>query len=127
MEWKDIKDWAVPIGTAIIGALVTLASILVKRRESHESRDVQQQDIAVKQSAAQLNFDASAAQTLTERFRALMDGYEHRIDDLSHDLRDHKDRVAVLERQFATHKAICGDCERYAKFVRENPDAASAA
>jgi hypothetical protein len=127
MDWKDIKDWAVPIGTAAIGALATLASLWFKRATEREGRDVQQQDIAVKQSTAQLSFDATQAQTLTERFRALMDGYEHRIDDLTGDLRDHKQRMATLERQFATHKAICGDCDRYAKYVRENPDAASAA
>jgi predicted nucleic acid-binding Zn-ribbon protein len=66
-----ISDWSRARGDAI------------KREGDHE--------------AVQLTYDQAQMNTLTERFRTLMDGYERRINDLIMEVKDLRERLSVAE------------------------------
>lgn len=129
-DWTWVKDFGVPILTGIVGILGTVITLRSKERTDRAAQDVQRAmtaaNVQASRDQAQMSFDASQAQTLTERFKALMDGYEHRIDDLTRDSKEHRDRNQVLEVQIATYRGLCGGCEKYRAFVKDNPGAFSA-
>lgn len=129
-DWTWVKDFGVPILTGVVGILGTVITLRSKERTDRASQEIQRASTAVAVQAqrdqAQMSFDASQAQTLTDRFKALMDGYEHRIIDLSKDATEFRDRNRVLEIQLATHRAICGGCDKYRAYLKDNPGALSA-
>lgn len=131
MDWSWIKDWGTPALTGVLGILGTIITIYAKDRGDKAERDIKQAAISMSAQAtreqAQMNLDASTAATLTERFKALMDGYEHRIDDLSRDLKEYRDRQKRLERDFSVHKSICNECVTYKQYMKDHPDAFTAA
>ena len=97
------KDWAGPIigGAFAIGvAIVTMSEKLWSGRMARtEAQDKERRERAY-------NYDVAQTQDLTARFRALLDGYEARIRDLSAELgitmaevRDKRMEIARLETE----------------------------
>ena len=81
------KEW----GGSIAGAIIALAGVVytqrAKARMTHEQRII---DNAKAVRDGDRSFDIVATQDLTARFKALMDGYEARIVDLTNELRANK-------------------------------------
>lgn len=98
-----IKDW----GGTIIGGLIALFGVLYtqwdKRRALREQRaidaDKLRRDEIEKAKIGDRNFDIAQTQDLTVRFKALMDGYEARIIDLSTELKGVKDENRELRAE----------------------------
>ena len=119
-DWGWVKDDAVPV----ILAAITFAGGWYARVAQSSSENANRR---VLREQAQLQADTAEAANLTERFRALMDGYEHRIDDLSRDARDVRLRNSQLEHEVRTRKAICNDCDNFQTYMKDHPNAFPAA
>ena len=108
------KDW----GGVIIGGLGALLVAAYtqwdKRRLAREEREAQET------SAREVNRNAlevSQGQDLTARFKALMDGYEGRIRDLTTELATSRIEVSALRKEMqairdllTAHQDKCRSC-----------------
>ncbi len=85
------KDWGGPVMAAVIalsGVWYTQRSKVRLTRE-RDARDTErlQREAAERAKTGDRTFDIAATHDLTVRFKALMDGYEARILDLTNELR----------------------------------------
>jgi len=78
-EWAWAKDIIGPLIAGIVGLggglltnLSRMKSDSIKRETDHE--------------VAQISFDQAQMNTITERFKTLLDGYEKRIADLTNEV-----------------------------------------
>jgi septal ring factor EnvC (AmiA/AmiB activator) len=124
-----LKDIGIPVLTCIVGALGTILAVRSRERSDANLQEVQRASVKmttqVARDQARMTYDASTAQTLTERFKALMDGYEARINDLTQDIKEQRIRVRTLEANFNTHRSICNGCENYEHYMKDHPNAFS--
>ena len=129
-DWSLVKDLGVPTLTGVVGILGTVLTLRNKSHSDDQMREAARQSLVITTQAAkdqaQMSFDASTAQTLTERFKALMDGYEHMINGLQADLKEAKERRDRAENQLQILKNICGGCEEYRAYLKDHPNAFSA-
>jgi hypothetical protein len=120
MDWDAIKV----IGPSTVVGILTLVGTFYTMRGKEKSDKLQQN---LNRDQAQMTLDASTAQNLTERYKALMNGYEGRIDDLSDELKDQRIRMRTLEREFSAHRSICSGCATFQQYMKEHPNAFPAA
>ena len=95
-EWPWVKDI---IGPLIAGVMGLGAGLLANRsREKTESgrRDVDY-------NIAQIGFDQVQMSTITDRFKALLDGYERRINDLTKEVDELRRQLESAQRQLKEH------------------------
>ena len=114
--WDLVREIGLPVLTGGLGVTGTMMTLRSRERSDAQTREITQ-------GQAQLSFDASQAQTLTDRFRALMDGYEHRIEELVADLKEYREREKGLERQVVILKTICSGCDKYRTYMQDHPNA----
>ena len=106
------RDWAVPLITGGFADAIASMTGFTKLKEIRASRDQAQADHDAK-------VDEVQTQDLTTRFRALMDGYEARIKDLSDDNAKLRAMVRDLERDFEIYRTICDGCAKRAEKLRD--------
>ena len=89
-EFAWVKDVAIPVVGLLVGFLGARISDWSRARGDEKKREVDHE-------AVQLTYDQAQMNTLTERFRTLMDGYERRINDLIMEVKDLRERLSVAE------------------------------
>ena len=98
-EFAWVKDVAIPVVGLLVGFLGARISDWSRARGDEKKREVDHE-------AVQLTYDQAQMNTLTERFRTLMDGYERRINDLIMEVKDLRERLSVAENKLKeVHKA----------------------
>ena len=91
-EFAWVKDVAIPVVGLLVGFLGARISDWSRARGDEKKREVDHE-------AVQLTYDQAQMNTLTERFRTLMDGYERRINDLIMEVKDLRERLSVAENK----------------------------
>jgi len=78
------KDWGAPT----LAALIALFGVVyTQRSRGRQDREHHAAEEAERLKTVDRTYDIAATQDLTARFKALMDGYEARIIDLSNELK----------------------------------------
>ena len=127
MPW--LKDVAWPAITAVGGAVGAFwLNVLRLRRE--ERKDALEAEFTAKARAetdhkSQIEADVAQSDSLTRRFMALMDGYEHRIRDLTDEVIGLRAEVKNLRQSLDIQNRICSSCPGF-RFARENQRAENA-
>lgn len=69
-----------------------------------------------------IEHQADVAQTadLTARFKALMDGYEGRIQDLTSEIINLRGEVRAIKQQLESHQSICRMCPYFDERVKNS-------
>lgn len=89
-EFAWVKDVAIPVVGIVVGFLGARISDWSRTRDDTKKREVDHE-------AVQLTYDQAQMNTLTERFKTLMDGYERRINDLISEVKDLRERLSTAE------------------------------
>ena len=112
----DVKDLVPPLLAGILTLLGTVYVVREKRTIAVEQRKIAEAqsaaDTAERMRVADNSFNIAQTQDLTVRFRALMDGYEVHIRDLSNDLVASRTENKTLRDEVGRLTLKCRDCSR---------------
>ena len=101
------KDLIAPVLT---GMLALMGTVYVTSQKNRATREIHDADSADKARLADHNYNIAQTQDLTLRFRALMDGYEVHIRDLTSELSSTRDMLRELQGRYDTLRVRCVAC-----------------
>lgn len=124
-EWmKSLpwKDW----GAAMITGVLALVGILVTVGfRTVDGRQARREQKSADERKIEHQADVMATQDLTARFRALMDGYEGRITDLTTEITSLRGEVRQLKQSLESHQNICRKCPYFDEKVQSSARSAA--
>ena len=101
------REWAPTIisgvFTIIVGIVAAWAKLTSERKNRQAAVEQQQREDEVRQEEALSN-------DMTERFKSLMQGYEHLFQDLNTSLMNAQKRITDLEQENDTQRRTCLAC-----------------
>lgn len=106
------REWAGPLITGAFTVTLAVMTGWTKLKEIKANSDKSERETAAKVDETQTN-------DLTQRFRALMDGYEATIKDLREDNARLRELIHDIEREFENYRGICEGCSKRAAKLRE--------
>lgn len=123
-QWADLKDVIVPIASAAVAAVLGFVSARFADKSRERSDSAKR---AVDMETAHLGFDQVQMSTLTDRFKALLDGYERRITDLVIEVNELKLKHKDMQQQLSDQVSFCASCENYKRRIVRTTNAPNAA
>lgn len=113
----DIRNW----GLVIVPALSAVGAWHASRhkmRIDDQAREDQEQRLIHTENADQTN-------AMTAQFRAIMEGYQSRVTDLSHEVSVLRSEVVSLRKTLDRQRLICGGCPKLPLLLQETLYAAA--
>ena len=113
----DIRNW----GLVIVPAVSALGAWHISRHKlkiDERLREEQEQRLIHTENADQTN-------AMTAQFRAIMEGYQSRVTDLSHEVGILRLEVISLRKTLDRQRVICGGCPKLPLLLQETPYAAA--
>ena len=101
------KDLIAPI---ISGVLALMGTVYVTSQKNKVLREQHAADVSEKARASDRDYNIAQTQDLTVRFRALMDGYEVHIRDLTAELIGTREAMRELQVRYDTLRVRCNAC-----------------
>ena len=123
-DWTWLKDVLGPVGAAVLGFLGGRLSDRMKWKSEEARREAERKS---DHEAAVLSFDQVQMTTITDRFKALLDGYERRINDLVDEVSELKNKYRTMQKELEDHRSVCGSCANYRRLSQDMIDARKAA
>lgn len=112
--WKDF-------GTAIItGCLALLGVLVTVGFRAIEGSRLRAGQAEMEERKTEHQADVAQTADLTARFKALMDGYESRIQDLTNEIISLRGEVRAIKQQSESHQSICRMCPYFDERVKNS-------
>jgi hypothetical protein len=105
-----LKDFLTPVLPPAITGYLGYAAAKHKIRSDERLADQKQRVDDKKEIIAA---DAAQTDSMTRRFEALMDGYETRIHDLTHEVHQLREEVKSLRKALDQRTRACLDCPTF--------------
>ena len=116
---EDLRNWA----TVIIPAIGIVSAWRLGRRKAMNDEITRQRD------EQRLIHTENAEQTtaMTDQFRAIMEGYKSRVEDLGHEVSVLRTEVTSLRKTLDRQRVVCANCPKLPLLLQDTLNAATAA
>jgi predicted RNase H-like nuclease (RuvC/YqgF family) len=121
LPWKDWGAAVIAGVLAIIGTLVTVGFRAIEGKRLRADQKTSDERKIEHQA------DVEQTKDLTLRFKALMDGYEGRISDLTAEITNLRGEVRQLRQALESHQNICRKCPYFDEKVNQSSARSTAA
>ncbi len=125
IAWRDLTPVLVPAITAMYVVHVTVLSTRIENRRKADAAHAKEvRDIAEREERAEAAEASAAAAGFTERFRALMDGYEARAEDLTNEITALKGELRDFRQRYESHQRVCFGCPHFEERIGKRAQSA---
>ena len=129
MAWNEdsVEHFALGAALSIIVALIAIVgrAFVQKQTDAHADRVIAVQD-AEREVTARLSLNAGMADTITSRFKTLMDSYENRIADMTAEITALREELRQVKHALQVRTDACLSCPHFMDLEKQtHGDAAS--